>query len=222
MNLKSKKEIDYFVIGDIHGCYYTLLELLKNWNPQKEYLIFVGDLIDRGNFSSQVVNHCYELSKNKNCSILKGNHELEFIEYYEKGENDNWLNQCGEKTINNFNHNSIDLKEVAIWFKNMPLKFETDQFLITHAGISETENPFDENNMDGVLWNRNKLKNINKIQLHGHSPLLTNKPSFNSISNSWNIDTGAYYGFGLTGLKIDNQGKIINEINVKTEKKDIE
>lgn len=44
------------------------------------------------------------------------------------------------------------------------LKFETDYLVITHAGISETENPFDENNIDGVLWNRNELKNISKIK----------------------------------------------------------
>ncbi len=215
-------EMNYFIIGDIHGCYYTLLEILENWNPEKEYLIFVGDLIDRGNYSSQVVNLCLELSNHNNCSILKGNHELEFIEYYEKGENDNWLNQCGQETIENFEENKIDLKNTALWLKNMPLKFETDYILVTHAGLSQTENPFDENNMDGVLWNRNELINVNKVQVHGHSPLLKNEPIFNAKSNSWNIDTGAYYGFGLTGIKMDNQGKMISAINVKTNKKDIE
>lgn len=94
--------------------------MLENWNSEKEYLIFVGDLIDRGSFSSQVVNHCFDLSRNKNCSILKGNHELEFIEYYEKGENENWINQCGQKTIENFENNKIDLKNIVLWFKNMP------------------------------------------------------------------------------------------------------
>lgn len=214
--------MNYFIIGDIHGCYNTLLKILENWDSENEHLIFVGDLIDRGNFSSRVVNYCFDLFKNKNCTILKGNHELEFIEYYENGENDNWLNQCGQKTIDDFEENKIDLKNTATWFKNMPLKFETDHILISHAGVSQTENPFDENNMDGVLWNRNLLKNVDKVQVHGHTPLLTNEPLFNDLSNSWNIDTGAYYGYGLTGIKIDVKGKLLRKINVETDRKDIE
>jgi len=217
----KKNQMNYFIIGDVHGCYYTLLEMLKNWDSKKEYLIFVGDLIDRGNFSSQVVKYCQNLTKNENCIILKGNHELEFIEYYEKGENDNWLNQGGQKTLENFEDNSIDLDSTAVWFKNMPLKFEKDCFVVTHAGISKTENPFDENNIDGVLWNRKVLKNIDKIQIHGHTPLLKNEPYYNTISNAWNIDTGAYYGFGLTGLKVDYQGKLLKKINVKTDSRDV-
>jgi serine/threonine protein phosphatase 1 len=214
--------MDYFIIGDLHGCYYTLLELLKNWNSDKENLIFVGDLIDRGNFSSLVVNYCFDLSKNKNCFFLKGNHELEFIEQYKTGQNDNWLSQCGQKTIDDFELHKINQKEIFNWFNIMPLKFETNHFVITHAGIAKTEKPFDENNIDGVLWNRNELKNIGKVQIHGHTPLLKKEPVFNNISNSWNIDTGAYYGFGLTGLKIDRQGEIISTITVETNKKDIE
>jgi serine/threonine protein phosphatase 1 len=219
--IKSKL-VNYFIIGDLHGCYYTLLEILKYWNSEKENLIFVGDLIDRGNFSSLVVNHCFELSKNKKCHFLKGNHEFEFIEFYETGQNDNWLNQCGQKTLDNFKLNNINLQEVVNWFKNMPLKFETNHFIITHAGITETDTPFDENNDDGVLWNRKELKNVGKVQIHGHTPLMKKEPVFNEISNSWNIDTGAYYGFGMTGLKIDREGKITSTIIIETNRKDIE
>ena len=38
------------IIGDIHGCYDELSELLEaiNWSPQSHILILTGDLIDRG------------------------------------------------------------------------------------------------------------------------------------------------------------------------------
>lgn len=37
-----------FIISDIHGCYSQMLELLKNWDKTKQYLIFNGDYVDRG------------------------------------------------------------------------------------------------------------------------------------------------------------------------------
>lgn len=43
-----------FVIGDVHGCYYTLLNLVKKL-PSDANLIFVGDLCDKGNFSKEVI-----------------------------------------------------------------------------------------------------------------------------------------------------------------------
>lgn len=215
--------MSYFIIGDLHGCYYTLLKMLGNWNSESECLIFAGDLIDRGNFSVAVVIKCIELTeKNGNCLVIKGNHEAEFIEYFEKGENENWTRQCGQKTLENFTLERIDSKMVLDWFKKMPLSFETASLLVTHAGISETENPYEENNEDGVLWNRKELKNMGKLQIHGHTPLLKNKPQFNENSNSWNIDTGAYYGYGLTGLKVSEDGKLLAIITVETDKKDIQ
>lgn len=71
------------------------------------------------------------------------------------------------------------------------------------------------------MWNRNELKNVGKVQIHGHTPLKKNTPSFNEKSNSWNIDTGTYYGFGLTGIKLSQKGELLANLNVKTNKKDI-
>ncbi|APY09545.1 serine/threonine protein phosphatase [Winogradskyella sp. J14-2] len=214
--------MDYFIIGDVHGCYYTLVEILKKWNSEKEYLIFVGDLIDRGNFSTLVVKKCREIEQNyNNCIIIKGNHELEFVEYVINGENKNWIEQCGQKTINEFKKQKIDIEETSSWFMNLPLKFETNNILVTHAGISESNNPYNENNMHGVLWNRKELKNIGKLQIHGHTPLMKNEPKFNESSNSWNIDTGSCYGYGITGIKISKSGKLKSTIIINTNEKDI-
>ena len=214
--------MNYFVVGDLHGCYHTLLKMLEQWDAENEYLIFVGDLIDRGNFSSAVVIKCKELTeKHENCLVLKGNHEAEFIEYFEKGENENWTRQCGHKTLDDFKLNALAHKSIADWFKKMPLSFETPYLLITHAGITETEHPYEENNEDSVLWNRKELKNMGKLQIHGHTPLLKNSPLFNEKSNSWNIDTGSYYGYGLTGLKVNEDGKLLAIITIETDKKDI-
>ncbi len=214
--------MNYFIIGDIHGCYYTLEKMLSYWKPNEEYLILLGDLIDRGNFNSLVLRKCYELETTyDNFIVLKGNHEVEIIEYIREGHNDNWIRQVGIKTLEDFSKNNLNVKEFYEWLKDRPLKFEEETFTVTHAGISNTKSPYEEENEDGVLWNRKELKNINKLQIHGHTPLLNSTPYYTRKSNSWNIDTGAVYGFGLTGLKIDNDGKVLEILNVRTEKKDI-
>jgi len=48
------REDGIFVVGDVHGCFYTLQKLLKKL-PQDARVIFVGDLVDKGNYSKEVV-----------------------------------------------------------------------------------------------------------------------------------------------------------------------
>ncbi len=58
------------VIGDIHGCYKSLMALIKQL-PKGEKICFVGDLMDRGPRSRQVI----EYVKNSEHDCVKGNHE---------------------------------------------------------------------------------------------------------------------------------------------------
>ncbi|RVD92659.1 Serine-threonine phosphatase catalytic subunit [Tubulinosema ratisbonensis] len=65
------------VIGDIHGQFFDLYELLKNFNLQKDTLIFLGDYVDRGVFSLEVYVYLLVLKVNypDNIFLLRGNHE---------------------------------------------------------------------------------------------------------------------------------------------------
>ncbi|MBB5639144.1 serine/threonine protein phosphatase 1 [Pedobacter cryoconitis] len=214
--------MDHLIIGDIHGCFFTFTEMLKHWDRDKEYLISVGDLIDRGNYSALVVEECMKISNEyPNSIFLKGNHEAEIITHFEIGHNKNWMKQGGQKTLRDFDLNKSDLKDIIKWFKSMPLIFENETILVTHAGISATEDPENENNEHGVLWNRQNLKNMGKLQIHGHTPLKDVKPVYNNTSDSWNIDTGAVYGYGLTGLRISAKGRLIDKFHIKTDERDI-
>ena len=67
-----------FVIGDIHGCIDLLNRLMDKipWRPDKDLLIFLGDYIDRGEHSKEVVDYIIAI---KRCSLyvdcLLGNHD---------------------------------------------------------------------------------------------------------------------------------------------------
>jgi len=212
----------YLIIGDLHGCFFTWKELLKHWNPAEQFLIGVGDLIDRGNYGPQLVQSCMDLQQeNEQVIFLKGNHEAELVDHYTRGVNDNWLQQCGKQTLVDFSKKDMNMDVVVSWFQKLPLKFETSGFLVTHAGVCDTPDPWDEEGEDSVLWTRKPLTAIGKLQIHGHTPLKQRSAVYTKASNSWNIDTGAYYGYGLCALLIDANGKVLDEIVQPTDPRDI-
>ena len=59
------------IIGDIHGCYFTLKELYEKIIEHTNEIYSVGDLIDRGNFSRQVIQFCI----NNDIKPVLGNHD---------------------------------------------------------------------------------------------------------------------------------------------------
>lgn len=216
--------MNYFIIGDIHGCYFTLTTLLKHWNPKEEFLISVGDLIDRGNYTPKVLKLCMQLSVNypESTCFLKGNHEVEMAEYLLLNTNVYWFRQGGDQSIEQLRDEPIDNHKLFTWISTMPLVYQTKSIFVSHAGLSHADNPFDELNMDGIVWNRNLLKNIGKIQVHGHTALKQSGPIYTKASHSWNIDTGCVYGNGLTGLVLDEDGEFIKKHFIETDSRDIE
>lgn len=78
MNLESNTLIindPVTIIGDIHGQYYDLVKILEL--SQEESLLFLGDFVDRGSYSVEVIIVVFILKINNpsNISILRGNHE---------------------------------------------------------------------------------------------------------------------------------------------------
>ena len=65
-----------YAIGDIQGCHHTFQALLAriNFNPKVDELWLVGDLINRGSGSLEVLRWCYE--HQDNLKVVLGNHDL--------------------------------------------------------------------------------------------------------------------------------------------------
>lgn len=211
--------MDLFVIGDVHGCFHTYLTLMDQWDPKKEQLIQVGDLVDRGNFSPDTIRLAFELKNTfkRTVHFIRGNHEQLLLEYIHEPKLDNWLYNGGKETLAQFEKSKLDIEFYANWINTLPFYWENKEVLISHAGISSFHPElYHPSHTESVLWNRKPLKNIGRLQIHGHTPQLSGQPTFNEESNSWNIDTGAFRGLALTGIKLKANGKLKEIITLPT------
>lgn len=211
-----------FIIGDVHGCFYTLENLLNSWNKEEEQLIFIGDLIDRGNFSPQTVRLVKQLVKDEDAVCLMGNHEFAMVKAILETKTNTWFGEMGTETLAQYKNAGLKAKNDAKWLQELPLIWQNENFILSHAGISIlSENPFNKMDKESVLWTRSELKNMEgKIQIHGHTPTYDN-PTYNEKSNSWNIDSACVYSNKLTGIKFHINGELLEKIQVPTDKRDV-
>jgi len=131
----SEKLDNIFVIGDVHGCYYTLLNLVKQL-PSDAKLIFVGDLCDKGDFSKEVI----EFVINNGYKCVKGNHEHLYEKYIlnavTKDIHSPWSSDKrygGLQCINSYKGDVDLIKQHLSWIQNLSMYIQIDKYFITHG-----------------------------------------------------------------------------------------
>lgn len=193
-----------FAIGDIHGCFNSMKELIENKIQLRDddKLIFLGDYIDRGPDSKKVLDYISELQNNDyDIVTLCGNHESMIVDaYYNESATSKWIQNGGSETLKSFDINSlkvIDPKYID-FFRSLKFYYEMDKYLFVHAGFNDKlENPFSDNY--SMLWHSREqyfnplLKD--RIVIHGHSPVSLNitEKLIKNNSKVINIDGGCVY-----------------------------
>ena len=207
-NLSIKENI--FIIGDVHGCYDTL-QALMNKLPQNAKVVFVGDIIDRGKYSKEVI----KFIRDNNYDCVLGNHEILMIDSLYQSqcgktmEKSGWYRQCGgEDTMKSYN-NTLDqtFKDDLQWLNTLPYYLEykdiktTDgrYLVVSHSAISDYwkykdfDNKSDEFKLfiEYMVWSRDKQIYDNKdiYNVFGHTIVS------DAIVEKYyaNIDTGCVY-----------------------------
>lgn len=216
--------MNLFVVGDVHGCYHTFAKLLRHWNPARELLIQTGDLVDRGHYVPDTVALAQRLSLQypRQTVFLKGNHEAAMIRHLgPDGPYASWLAWGGRGTLQQYRGRPELLQAHLAWLSQRPLYWESEALFISHAGLADTPNPLDEHNPDGILWRRGPLRNLGKRQVIGHTPTPDGQPLFEEATNVLTIDTGAYLGRGLAGVRLTSGGQLLDTLVVPTHRRDI-
>ncbi|MCE4957415.1 metallophosphoesterase family protein [Macrococcoides caseolyticum] len=211
----------YFIVGDIHGCYNTLKKLLKHWNPKAEQLIFVGDYINKGKHSKEVVQLIRKLQTDyPNTICIKGNHEYQMAQYIFSNTPKHHMKENYKYTITHY-----DLKHKYIsdakWMQRLPLFYENNVLYVSHAGVNFLGfRKFHEDSMWSVLRFRGKLKKMKKLQVIGHTPTEIGKPIYLKQEHVLNIDAGAGNYDALAAVVINKNGKLVQTYIEKVLKSD--
>lgn len=225
------------IIGDIHGCFHTLKDLvvkIRAKYPNME-IYSVGDLVDRGNFSYEVI----EFVKSEGIKFTPGNHDYMmyyFIKYPTHEIGRPWTYNGYEPTLLSYNNHFDKLNEHLDFIFSSPLYYNLDDCFISHAGISRSMKyilPDDYQNdlskMDeaiqsninaesGILWTRDALLNIGKLQVVGHT--IKKEVISSEKYNTVYIDTGAFLGNKLSAVIVE-KNRIVDKIFELTNPADI-
>lgn len=226
MNRKRQKTVEIpklkgrlYVVGDLHGVLKEteslLNHLVKKENLTKDdQVVFVGDYIDRGYESSELITLLLDLKKDySKTRFLKGNHEDMFLDYMGFGGNygENFIMNGGGQTLISYSFKPTD--NVDDIFVNFPPEhFEFFQkleryilfheFLIVHAGINPLKTLTDQLDEE-LYWIRDEFimtqHHLPQTVVFGHTPF---KTIFNDYPSKIGIDTGLVYGNVLSCVEL--------------------
>src|SRR5690606_38137838 len=185
-----------FVIGDIHGGFKALIQLLRKMDlSEEDTLIFLGDYVDGWSESAQVIKFLIELSENMNCIFIKGNHDSWCEEWLETNYiNPVWFLHGGKEAIESYEGFSEEEKQRHLqFFKSLKIYYiDEKNRLFIHAGYTsqhgvEKEEDYKAFYFDRTLWelalmverekktisdwNATRLKHYSEIFI-GHTPTL--------------------------------------------------
>ena len=199
-----------YAIGDIHGCLDKLKALLLkiDADPAGDELVFLGDYIDRGPSSYEVVAYLIALERRMPGTVfLKGNHEERFAQYLSGTDRQLFVMNGGQATLDSYEKNwthgdgNLIPSDHLRFFSSLRLYHQTADYIFVHAGLREAV-PLELQKVEDLLWIRDAFissdYDFGKRVIFGHTPFSNPLVQPNKIG----VDTGAVYGNRLTCVKL--------------------
>jgi hypothetical protein len=193
------------IVGDIHGCFDELAELLEKANlGDEDRVVSVGDLITKGEKSREVLDL---FARDERFSAVLGNHDLAILRYW-RGETDS-LKSAQRKAAAQL---EAGRERYAGYLASLPLMLDLGSHVVVHAGVRpgvplgsqsvddltalRTLGP-DRTSREGTPWY--EAYRGEKTILFGHWPSNPPRRGPNAIG----LDTGCVYGNNLTAYIIE-------------------
>ncbi|MFQ3545069.1 metallophosphoesterase family protein [Halobacillus rhizosphaerae] len=192
----------YLVVSDIHGEIEKLEKVLKeaSYCPDEDQLVLLGDYVDRGARSREVVEKVKELVEENGAIAIKGNHDDLFIRSkYEEEALNLWRMNGAASTVKSYEGLSEEMKEHQDWMEDhLRLYYETEEYIFVHAGLLP-DVPLEDQEEETMLWTRHTSQiGLGKTVIHGHTPVR----DISYYKDQIDIDTGAVFGGKLTLLEL--------------------
>ncbi|AYL97753.1 polynucleotide kinase-phosphatase [Mucilaginibacter celer] len=224
-NNKKQEAGPLDIIGDVHGCYDELAQLLTKlgyqnnattWaHPEGRKAVFVGDLVDRGPKTPEVLKLVMDMTASGNAYCVPGNHDIKLVR---------WLNGKNvqvkhglQETIDQLSLETPEFRdEVKRFLDNLVSHYVFDggKLVVAHAGLKEnmhgrgsgavrefcyygeTTGEIDEFGLP-VRLNWASEYTGKAMVVYGHTPV----PEAQWLNNTIDIDTGCVFGGSLTALR---------------------
>jgi polynucleotide kinase-phosphatase len=224
-NNKKQEAGPLDIIGDVHGCYDELAELLTKlgyqnntitWaHPEGRKAVFVGDLVDRGPKTPEVLKLVMGMTATGNAYCVPGNHDIKLVR---------WLNGKNvqvkhglQETIDQLSLEAPEFRDEAKRFLDGLVShyiFDGGKLVVSHAGLKEhmhgrgsgavrefclygeTTGEIDEFGLP-VRLNWASEYTGKAMVVYGHTPV----PEAQWLNNTIDIDTGCVFGGSLTALR---------------------
>ena len=140
--LVLKLEGNFYIVGDLHGNLVDLLRILAyTGSPRYQKYLFLGDYVDRGEFSIEVVTILFALKITypDQIYLLRGNHEFEFL---------NSLYGFKAETLATYNQELYDAINHAFSYMPFAAVLGNHSFCV-HGGLSPLlQTPDDINSLE--------------------------------------------------------------------------
>lgn len=209
-----------FAISDIHGCFdafhHLVIDQIKLRKTDR--LILLGDYIDRGYKSREVIDFILDLiDTGFDVTALTGNHEVMLVDAFkDTGMLPLWIMNSGTETMDSFKIS--DLSEMGSryvdFFMNLRYFEKEGNFIFVHAGFNDRSiDPFED--YYEMIWESRQEYHNPAFRgytiIHGHRPKTLEyvKRMINEQSAVIPIDTGCVYsresGYGhLSALEVNS------------------
>ncbi|PKL14602.1 MAG: hypothetical protein CVV52_01065 [Spirochaetae bacterium HGW-Spirochaetae-8] len=221
-------------IGDIHGGYLAMLQVLERagFNAADDLLIGLGDYVDGWPDSHEVVRYLMDI---QNFKGVIGNHDLWFIDASLKirdnginvdelyhSFNYNWVSQGGEATLRSYGKNVESVDSHACFLAQLPGYLVVDDKLFIHGGCPDWEalpQALPEQTTYALAWDREMFyaflreNRKNPADLRGFSECYIGHTSTSRLDKTlqpvscnglWNLDQGGGWEGKLTVMDIDS------------------
>lgn len=221
-----------YAIGDVHGC----LEALRSVEakiladaanePGEKWLVMLGDYIDRGPHSAQVLDHLLAPPPRGFRRIcLRGNHEAALLAALEDADAlVGWLGFGAEATLASYGMSATQIgaldrggrkglqllqayipEEHIAFLRQLPVMLSVPGYIFVHAGLRPGV-PSDRQSERDLLWIRDEFlladHDFGATVIHGHTPIDEPYLSPRRVG----IDTGCFASGRLTAVRVGDDG----------------
>nr|WP_253507660.1 metallophosphoesterase family protein [Paenibacillus xylanexedens] len=220
------------MISDIHGCIDPFNQLLDdiNYNSKYDQLILLGDYVDRGPNSKEVVKEVIRLVKENHAIALRGNHDQRFVDFINEGSSvikAKFIEHGGIQTLQSYcniegaiSDEMLDQAREAIkmdyghhinFLSELPLYHEDETHIYVHAGLNPDYIEWWKQPDHDLMYIKDKFihhtfTNLHKKIVFGHTRTI----DIHGSADVWfgedkiGIDGGCAYGMQLNGLIYQN------------------